>query len=79
MNTPLRKELKKIVKNGTKWTLDDGWPILEVPDEVIDHILNLLASKMPEKKEPTYGNGHSEGFNEAIDSVKSILKEGNGR
>jgi hypothetical protein len=91
MNNSLRDEIKKI----QYWQGTDGDPDFpedvydSIPDEVIDQILSLIASKMPEKKVNTNYNEietlypdlpktlpdvYDTGFNQAIDSVKSILK-----
>jgi hypothetical protein len=51
----------------------------KVIDRAVDQIIDLVASKMPEKKPLMDGNKHlisNATFNEAIDSVKSILKGG---
>jgi hypothetical protein len=76
MNTPLRDEIRELLVN---------WMSGEFPDmKIEDDLLNLIASKMPEKKEikdhKNIGDGtgyyHDIGYNQAITEVKSILKGG---
>jgi hypothetical protein len=69
MNNSLRGEVLEIIETSiVEWK--HGGP------KCVDEILNLIASKMPEKKElaAKYPSGFDKGFNQAIDQVKSILK-----
>jgi hypothetical protein len=73
MNNSPKEEILKIFGANlitAEWTCP--------PEKVADQILNLIASKMPEKKElaAKYPSGFDKGFNQAIDQVKSILKGG---
>jgi hypothetical protein len=79
MNNSLKEEILKIFGANlitAEWTCP--------PEKVAEQILNLVASKMPEKKEvQTHGELNREGwsrydyaagYNQAITDVKSILK-----
>jgi hypothetical protein len=82
MNNSLRGEIKKI----QYWQGTDGDPDFpedvydSIPDEVIDQILNLIASKMPEKDlarsatNPDKESEFAQGWNAFRAEVKSILK-----
>jgi hypothetical protein len=77
MNTPLRDELQEI-RIEIVYPKDGTWPHLS--DKSTAQILDLLASKMPEKKvvyvdpDENIQSAKHAGFNQAIDQVKSILK-----
>jgi hypothetical protein len=79
MNTPLRDEIREILFKA-------AGGISDMANEEIDQILNLLASKMPEKEEELqidFTNMQTivkawerKGWNAYHDTFKSILKGG---
>jgi hypothetical protein len=72
MNTPLRDEIAELI-----WRTKPG---AINATKAAEEILNLLASKMPEKNNHVMRDGspnyYAEGWNAYHDSVKSILKGG---
>jgi hypothetical protein len=71
MNNSLRGEVLEIIETSiVEWK--HGGP------KCVDEILNLIASKMPEKKYILHLTGNefreAKGFNDCLAKVKSILK-----
>jgi hypothetical protein len=92
MNTPLREQMEYLTKELLIQFQADPMLSAGAKDlakDFSEEILSLVASKMPEKKDTDYMNvpygvnsgkdcvqAQKNGWNDAIDSVKSILKGG---